>query len=67
METRMFGEPVERHKNAHLLTNQDRYLDDLGHDALAAAFVQSPHTHARITNIDVSNALDVDELVAIYT
>ena len=43
------------------------YLDDLGHDALAAAFVRSPHAHARVVDIDVSAAIDVDGLVAIYT
>ena len=43
------------------------YLDDLGQDALAAAFVRSPHAHARILDIDVSAAIDVDGLVAIYT
>ena len=31
------------------------------------AFVRSPHAHARIRDIDVSAALDVDGLVAIYT
>ncbi|MBM4636894.1 hypothetical protein GS451_01905 [Rhodococcus hoagii] len=29
-----------------------RYLDDLGPNALIAAFVRSPHAHARITGID---------------
>ena len=31
------------------------------------AFVRSSHAHARITGIDVADALDVDGLVAIYT
>ena len=44
-----------------------RYLDDLGHDALGGAFVRSPHAHARIVDIDVTAALEVDGLVAIYT
>ncbi|HEX6194698.1 MAG TPA: aerobic carbon-monoxide dehydrogenase large subunit, partial [Jiangellaceae bacterium] len=46
---------------------QGRFLDDLGHDALGVAFVRSPHAHARIVDIDVTDALDVDGLVAIYT
>ena len=33
----------------------------------AAAFVRSPHAHARIVDIDVSAALEVEGLVAIYT
>ncbi|MFI0445106.1 aerobic carbon-monoxide dehydrogenase large subunit [Actinomadura sp. 6N118] len=67
MSTRMFGEPIARREDPRLLTGQGRYLDDLGQDALAAAFVRSPHAHARIAGIDVGDALDIDGLVAIYT
>jgi carbon-monoxide dehydrogenase large subunit len=67
MSTRLFGEPVPRREDPRLLTGQGRYLDDLGRDALAAAFVRSPHAHARIRDIDVTPALDVDGLIAIYT
>ncbi|TDD07918.1 xanthine dehydrogenase family protein molybdopterin-binding subunit [Nonomuraea deserti] len=67
MTTRLFGEPVQRREDPRLLTGQGRYLDDLGRDALAAAFVRSPHAHARIRDIDVAPALDVPGLVAIYT
>ncbi|NUT12214.1 MAG: xanthine dehydrogenase family protein molybdopterin-binding subunit, partial [Nonomuraea sp.] len=67
MTTRLFGEPVQRREDPRLLTGQGRYLDDLGRDALAAAFVRSPHAHARIRDIDVAAALDVPGLVAIYT
>ncbi|WP_182906609.1 aerobic carbon-monoxide dehydrogenase large subunit [Microbispora sp. H13382] len=67
MTTRLFGEPVRRREDARLITGQGRYLDDLGAGALAAAFVRSPHAHARILDVDVSAALDVEGLVAIYT
>jgi carbon-monoxide dehydrogenase large subunit len=67
MTTRMVGERVLRVEDPRLVTGNGRYLDDLGHDALEAAFVRSPHAHARIVDIDVSGALDVDGLVAIYT
>jgi len=63
----MFGEAIVRREDPRLITGQGRYVDDLGRDALAAAFVRSPHAHARITGIDVDDALDVDGLVAIYT
>jgi carbon-monoxide dehydrogenase large subunit len=63
----MFGEPIERLEDDRLLRGHGAYLDDLGPDALAAAFVRSPHAHARITGIDVSGALDVPGLVAVYT
>ncbi|GII83422.1 aldehyde dehydrogenase [Sphaerisporangium siamense] len=67
MTTKLFGEPVRRREDPRLLTGQGRFLDDLGRTALAAAFVRSPHAHARIRDIDVSAALDVDGLVAVYT
>jgi carbon-monoxide dehydrogenase large subunit len=67
MTTRLFGTPVQRSEDARLITGGGRYLDDLGHDALAVAFVRSPHAAARIVDVDVSAALDVDGLVAIYT
>jgi carbon-monoxide dehydrogenase large subunit len=65
--TRLIGEPVARREDPRLLAGRGRYLDDLGHDALAAAFVRSPHAHARVLDVDVTDALDVDGLVAIYT
>ena len=67
MTTKLFGEPVRRREDARLIIGQGRYLDDIGSGALAAAFVRSPHAHARITDIDVEGALDVEGLVAIYT
>ncbi len=63
----MFGQRIRRVEDPRLLSGRGRYLDDLGHDALAVAFVRSPHAHARIVDIDVSAALAVDGLVAIYT
>jgi carbon-monoxide dehydrogenase large subunit len=63
----MFGEPIPRREDPRLITGQGRYLDDLGRNALAAAFVRSPHAHARVVGIDVDDALGVDGLVAIYT
>ncbi len=63
----MIGEPIPRREDPRLVTGQGRYLDDLGAGALQVAFVRSPHAHARIVDIDVTDALDVDGLVAIYT
>jgi CO/xanthine dehydrogenase Mo-binding subunit len=63
----LLGQRVPRSEDPRLVTGNGRYLDDLGHDALEAAFVRSPHAHARITDIDVTDALDVEGLVAIYT
>src|SRR5689334_17348012 len=63
----MFGQPIVRREDPRLLRGNGAYLDDLGQDALAAAFVRSPHAHARVLDIDVGDALDVDGVVAIYT
>jgi len=67
MTTRMIGERVLRSEDARLLTGQGRYVDDIGNGALEAAFVRSPHAHARVVDIDVTGALDVDGVVAVYT
>jgi carbon-monoxide dehydrogenase large subunit len=67
MTTKLFGQRIPRVEDPRLLRGQGRYLDDYGHDALAAAFVRSPHAHARVIEIDVTRALEVEGLVAIYT
>ncbi len=69
MNTRYVGSPVQRREDPRLLTGNGRYLDDIGvgSDVLHAAFVRSPHAHARILDIDVTDALDIDGVHAIYT
>ena len=53
-----FGAAVLRKEDLRLAAGNGRYLDDLGHHALAAAFLRSPHAHARIVDIDVTDALE---------
>jgi CO/xanthine dehydrogenase Mo-binding subunit len=65
--TRLFGEPVQRVEDAKLVTGTAHFLDDLGQGALGVAFVRSPHAHARVVDIDVTGALEVEGLVAVYT
>ncbi len=67
MTTRLFGERVPRVEDERLVTGNGRFLDDLGQDALEVAFVRSPHAHARVVDVDVSDAFDVEGVVAIYT
>jgi CO/xanthine dehydrogenase Mo-binding subunit len=67
MTTKLFGEPVRRREDARLLTGGGRYVDDLDQDAWAVAMLRSPHAHARIVDIDVTAAIDVDGLIAIHT
>jgi aerobic carbon-monoxide dehydrogenase large subunit len=65
--TRQFGAAVARVEDPRLLRGEGRYLDDFGHDAYEVAMVRSPHAHARILDIDVTDALEVDGLIAIHT
>jgi carbon-monoxide dehydrogenase large subunit len=67
MTTRMMGEPVQRVEDRRLLIGNGRYLDDLGADAVEVAVVRSPHAHAKILDIDVTGALEIEGLLAIYT
>jgi carbon-monoxide dehydrogenase large subunit len=63
----MVGEAVKRVEDPRLLVGAGRFLDDLGQDAAELAVLRSPHAHARITDIDVTAALEVQGLLAIYT
>ena len=67
MTTKMFGAPVQRREDPRLVSGNGRYLDDLGQGALAAAFVRSPYAHARILDIDVTDAIEIPGVIAIYT
>jgi carbon-monoxide dehydrogenase large subunit len=68
MATRYFGQPIKRSEDPRLLTGQATFTDDI-HLAgmLHAAFVRSDYAHARIIRIDVSAALAMPGVVAIYT
>jgi len=68
MTTRYFGERIKRNEDPRLLTGQGLYVDDVDlPNMLHVAFVRSPYAHARINNIDVSQALQREGVVAIYT
>jgi aerobic carbon-monoxide dehydrogenase large subunit len=55
--TRHVGAHVKRVEDPRLLTGQGRYLDDLALPGMRhAAFVRSPHAHARITRVDTAAA-----------
>jgi aerobic carbon-monoxide dehydrogenase large subunit len=65
--TRMVGAKVARVEDDRFLRGGGRYLDDLGAGALEAAVLRSPHAHARILDIDVTDVLDVEGVHAVYT
>src|SRR5919108_1757595 len=68
MTTRYFGERIKRNEDPRLLTGQGLYVDDVDlPNMLHVAFVRSPYAHAKINNINVSQALQRQGVVAIYT
>ncbi len=68
MSTRSFGQPIKRNEDARLLQGKALFVDDVELPRLLhAAFVRSPHAHARIRGIDTSAAKKRAGVVAVYT
>ena len=66
--TRTVGSSTLRIEDLRILTGRGRYVDDVKLPGmLHAAFVRSPLAHARIVSIDVSAALALDGVAAVYT
>ncbi len=66
--TRFFGERVSRNEDPRLLTGRALFVDDVHLPEMAhVAFVRSPYAHARLGNIDVSEALARDGVLDVYT
>jgi carbon-monoxide dehydrogenase large subunit len=62
------GQPVRRKEDVRLLTGKGRYTDDINVDGqLWAAFLRSPHAHARIVSVDTADAKAAPGVVAIFT
>ena len=62
------GQAIKRREDDRLLTGRGRFVDDIRvPGALHAAFVRSPHAHARVTAIDADAARDAVGVVAILT
>ncbi|MFI0445540.1 xanthine dehydrogenase family protein molybdopterin-binding subunit [Actinomadura sp. 6N118] len=54
---RLIGSRVERVEDRRILTGQGRYVDDVRLPGmLHMAFLRSPHAHARIRSVDVTEA-----------
>src|SRR5262245_25566580 len=62
------GQPIRRKEDLRLITGRGRFSDDfnLG-DQVFAAFLRSPHAHARIVAIDTSAARDVPGVLGVFT
>jgi carbon-monoxide dehydrogenase large subunit len=64
----VLGASVLRREDARFLTGRGKYTDDVTlHGTTYAAFVRSPHAHARIRSIDSRRAEDMPGVRAIYT
>ena len=68
LQARWMGTAVKRKEDPRLLTGQGRFLDDVKLPGmLHAAFVRSPHAHARIRRIDTAAARALPGVVGIVT
>ena len=62
------GKSVRRDEDFRFLRGRGRFVDDLkAPDALWAAFVRSPHAHARIGALDIADAAAMLGVVAVLT
>jgi aerobic carbon-monoxide dehydrogenase large subunit len=62
------GKPVRRVEDRRLVTGRGSFSDDVTLPGQAhAAFVRSPHAHARISRIDAALALEIPGVIAVLT
>ncbi|MFO0186034.1 MAG: xanthine dehydrogenase family protein molybdopterin-binding subunit, partial [Alphaproteobacteria bacterium] len=62
------GQPVRRKEDVRLLTGRGTYTDDMNRPGQAHAVVlRSPHAHARILSMDVSEARAAPGVLAVLT
>jgi carbon-monoxide dehydrogenase large subunit len=65
---RLIGKSIKRREDPRFITGRGSYVDDIKlPGATWAAFVRSPHAHARIRSIDTSAARKHPGVVAVYT
>jgi carbon-monoxide dehydrogenase large subunit len=65
---KLFGSSIKRREDPRLITGRGVFTDDVKLPGQAyAAFVRSPHAHARVRRVDVSRARGVPGVVAAYT
>src|SRR2546423_1832467 len=67
-DARLFGKSIKRREAPRFITGRGSYADDLKLTGMTyAAFVRSPHAHAKIRKIDVTKAKAHPGVVAIFT
>src|SRR5215475_5816189 len=65
---KLFGSSIKRREDPRFITGKGNYTDDVKlHGMTYAAFVRSPHAHARIRSMDVSKARAHPGVVAVFT
>src|SRR5260370_5884022 len=65
---RSIGRPLPRFEDLRLVAGRGRFTDDFAFDGQAyAAFVRSPHPHARIRSIDTDAAAKLPGVIAVFT
>lgn len=64
----VFGAAIERNEDLPLLTGEGTYTDDISLPGMThLAIKRSDHVHARITDVDTSEAESMRDVVAVYT
>ncbi len=62
------GKKLLRKEDVRFLTGHGKYIDDIQiTNCWHAAFIRSPHAHAKITGIDATGALELDGVMGVYT
>src|SRR5205823_4956340 len=65
---KFFGASIKRREDPRLITGKGTFVDDLRiPGTTTAAFVRSPHAHARIVRIDATAATKIKGVLAVYT
>ncbi|HZS14741.1 MAG TPA: molybdopterin cofactor-binding domain-containing protein [Candidatus Dormibacteraeota bacterium] len=66
--TQMVGARIQRREDPRLITGHGRYVDDMHLTGMAhMVVVRSPHAHARVVRIDLTDAAAAPGVVAVYT
>ena len=62
------GQPVPRLEDDRLITGKGQYTDDLTLPGVAhAVLLRSPHAHAKLLEVDTSDARTAKGVIAVYT
>jgi aerobic carbon-monoxide dehydrogenase large subunit len=65
---RLIGKSIKRREDPRFITGRGTYVDDVKLPGTTyAAFVRSPHAHAKITKIDTTAAAKHPGVVAVFT